>query len=157
MARAVRLDKMTLAALEATLRSYLDIDRAAREIPTLRMLTQSQAEVADRAEALAHRLRERLAAHRGSSLAWIDTADDVSRAGGGALPLADIPTCVVAISPSSMSVDQLERELRLGAEPAIIARISEDRLLIDPRTLVSPEEEDLVIDRIAGVLCGEES
>ena len=55
-----------------------------------------------------------------------------------------------------MSVDDLERELRLGAEPAIIARITEGRLLIDPRTLVSPEEENLVIDRIAEVLCGGE-
>jgi L-seryl-tRNA(Ser) seleniumtransferase len=156
MARAVRLDKMTLAALEATLRAYLDVDRAAREIPTLRMLTTSQAEIAERASALAHRLRERLSARRGVSLAWIDTADDVSRAGGGALPLADIPTCVVAIAPSMMSVDAFERELRLGAQPSIIARISEDRLLIDPRTLVSPEEEDFLIHRVAEVLCGGE-
>ncbi len=156
MARAVRLDKMTLAALEATLRAYLDVDRAAREVPTLRMLTASMDEISRRAAALAHELREQLASQRGASLAFVDTAEDVSRAGGGALPLADIPTCVVAIAPSAMSVDALEHALRLGAEPAIIARISEDRLLIDPRTLLSPEEENLVIDRIAEVLCGGE-
>ncbi len=153
LARAVRLDKMTLAALEATLREYLDVDRAAREIPTLRMLSASQAEVTVHANALAHELRERLAASRGASLAFVDTAADVSRAGGGALPLADIPTCVVAIAPSLMSVDHLERELRLGGEPPIITRISGDRVLVDPRTLVSAAEENLVIDRIAEVLC----
>ncbi len=116
----------------------------------------AQAEIAHRATDLAHEIREQLSQNRGASLAFVDTAEDISRAGGGALPLADIPTCVVAVTPSLMSVDALERELRLGAEPAIIARISEDRLLIDPRTLVSAAEENVVIDRVAEVLCAGE-
>jgi L-seryl-tRNA(Ser) seleniumtransferase len=78
----------------------------------------------------------------------------VSRAGGGALPLADIPTVVVAIEPAPdrMSVDALEAALRLG-EPCIIARIHEGRLLIDPRTL-SPAEQDIVAARVAAALGG---
>ncbi len=148
MARAVRLDKMTLAALETTLRAYLDVERALREIPTLRMLTASQADIGARAESLAAQLRDALPADR----ATIETAEDVSRAGGGALPLADIPTVVVAIEPRGMSDDALEAALRLG-EPCIIARIHEGRLLIDPRTL-SPAEQDIVAARVAAALGG---
>ena len=154
MARAVRLDKMTLAALEATLRLYLDTDRAAREVPTFRMLITPKPEIAARADAIAATLRERL-----GSAATVEVADDVARAGGGALPLADIPTTVVAIAPSpdasGVSVAALEAQLRCAGEVAVVARISEDRLLIDPRTLLSAEEERIVIDRIVSVLAGD--
>lgn len=149
MARAVRLDKMTLAALEATLRLYLEEERALREIPTLRMLTEPQAEVRVRAEALAVRIREVV-----GGAAQVECADDIARAGGGALPLAEIPTVVVAIAPSSLSVGDLESRLRLGGEPAIIARVKDGRLLIDPRTLLSAEEADTVLARLAGILGG---
>lgn len=153
MARAVRLDKMTLAALEATLRAYLDVERALAEVPTLKMLTASQAAIGERASALASNLRAAL-----GDAASIETAEDVSRAGGGALPLADIPTVVVAVVPAAgrISVGTLEARLRCGSDPAIIARISEDRLLLDPRT-VTPAEESIVVDRIAAVLRGEPS
>jgi L-seryl-tRNA(Ser) seleniumtransferase len=147
MARALRLDKMTLAALEATLRSYLDEERALREIPTLRMLTTPQAEIRARAEAIAARLREVL-----GDAADITTADDVARAGGGALPLADIPSAVVAIAPRTMSAGKLEALLRCGGEPAIVARVREERVLIDPRTLLSAAEEDAVIARLGEAL-----
>jgi L-seryl-tRNA(Ser) seleniumtransferase len=151
MARALRLDKMTLAALEATLRAYLDTERALREIPTLRMLTAPQSEIGERAEAMAARLRERLSALGSSDAAQVYTPEDISRAGGGALPLADIPTVVLAVVPSAgLRVDALETVLRLG-EPCIVARISEDRLLIDPRTLLGGQE-DLVVERLAAVL-----
>jgi len=145
MARAVRLDKMTLAALETTLRAYLDAERALEEIPTLRMLTATQLAVGQRAAALAARLREELEGH-----AIITTQDDISRAGGGALPLADIPTVVVAIEPLEMSEVALEAELRLG-DPCIVARINEGRLLIDPRTL-APVEEEAVAERLIEIL-----
>ncbi len=144
LARAVRLDKMTLAALEATLRLYLDPERAAREVPTLRMLSAPRSEIAERAERLVG-LIEAAAPGRFSPVA----AEDVSRAGGGALPMADIPTSVVSLVPTGCSVDDLERALRLG-EPHIIARISEGRLLLDPRTIL-PDEDDEVVSALARI------
>ncbi len=147
MARALRLDKMTLAALEATLSAYLDEERALREIPTLRMLTAPQSEVRARAEALAVRIREALGEAND-----VAVADDVARAGGGSLPLADIASAVVAIAQREMPVAKLEGLLRCGGEPAIVARIKDDRLLIDPRTLLSPAEEDAVVVRLREVL-----
>ncbi|GAV32241.1 selenocysteinyl-tRNA(Sec) synthase [Coriobacteriaceae bacterium EMTCatB1] len=138
MARAVRLDKMTLAALEVTLRLYLDPDRARREIPTLRMLSASVEEMRERAERFAARITEAC----GDAYA-AGTAPDVSRAGGGALPMADIPTVVTTVVPSRMSVAELEARLRCG-EPPIVARISDERLLLDPRTLLDGDEEAIV-------------
>jgi L-seryl-tRNA(Ser) seleniumtransferase len=140
---------MTLAALETTLRCYLDEERAMREIPTLRMLTTPKARIGERAVALA----ARMAAELGDRAA-VSTADDVSRAGGGSLPLADIDTVVVAVKPASLSVVTLEERLRLG-EPTIVARVKEDRLLIDPRTLIDASEEDVVVRRVHEILRGE--
>ncbi|MBA4370169.1 MAG: L-seryl-tRNA(Sec) selenium transferase [Coriobacteriaceae bacterium] len=142
LARAVRLDKMTLAALETTLRLYLEPERAAREIPTLRMLSATRDELAERAVRLADEIAKRC-----GDAYLTGTADDVSRAGGGALPMADIPTVVVAVSPQRLGVVELERRLRMG-DPHVIARISEERLLIDPRTL-APAEEPEVVDALA--------
>lgn len=147
MARAVRLDKMTLAALEATLATYLDETRALAEIPTLRMLTESVSAVRERAEALRARLASALA-----EKAAVVCLDDVARAGGGALPLAEIPTVVVAVEPRGTSVVELERELRVGGEPGIVARVKDDRLLIDPRTLLGDAEADLVVARVTEIL-----
>ncbi|MCX8006980.1 MAG: L-seryl-tRNA(Sec) selenium transferase [Coriobacteriia bacterium] len=144
MARAVRLDKMTLAALEVTLRLYLDPERARREIPTLRMLSASAGEIRERAE----RLVDRIVESCGDSYA-VGTAEDVSRAGGGALPMADIPTVVTAVVPARGSVSELEARLRC-AEPPIVARISEDRLLIDPRTLL-PGDEDAIVAALRAI------
>ena len=138
LARCVRLDKMTLAALEVTLRLYLDEERLFREVPTLAMLTMSAAELAGRAEGLA----QAIVAACGEAYT-IMTAPDVSRAGGGALPMADIPTTVVVLEPRSGDVVPLEQRLRLG-EPTVIARIKDDRLLLDPRTLGPDEEPDVV-------------
>ena len=147
MARAVRLDKMTLAALETTLRAYLDEDRALREIPTLRMLTEPQSEVRVRADELAMRIRTAV-----GDAAQVACADEIARAGGGSLPLAEIPTVVVTVQPRSIRVDELEMRLRTGAEPAIIARVKDGRLLLDPRTLLCAEEADTVVARLAEIL-----
>jgi len=147
MARALRLDKMTLAALEATLRAYLQEERALREVPTLRMLTTPQSEIRIRAEALAERIREAL-----GDRADVTTADDIARAGGGSLPLADIPSAVVAIAPTAMSAGKLEALLRCGGEPAIVARVKDDRVLLDPRTILSPAEEDAIVARLGEVV-----
>ncbi|MEI7813603.1 MAG: L-seryl-tRNA(Sec) selenium transferase [Coriobacteriia bacterium] len=147
MARALRLDKMTLAALEATLFACLDETRALREIPTLRMLTTPVAQVRVRAESLAQRMRVAL----GDS-AEVVCIDEIARAGGGSLPLAEIATVAVAIAPATLKVAELEERLRTGAEPAIIARVKDGRLLIDPRTLLSDAEENVVVARLAEVL-----
>jgi L-seryl-tRNA(Ser) seleniumtransferase len=148
LARALRLDKMTLAALEATLRLYLDPDRALREIPTLRMLTERPQDV----EVRARRLSARIEGAAGHAF-HVAVSADVSRAGGGALPLADIPTSVVTLSPRTMSANDLETALRLG-EPAVVARISEGRVVLDPRTLTG-SEEDLVVERLSRIAAGE--
>ncbi len=138
LARAMRLDKMTLAALEATLRLYLDPVRAREEIPTLRMLAASKDEIAHRAALLAQEI-----ARACGDACLVDTCEDVSRAGGGALPMADIPTVCVTVAPQHLSVSELEQRLRCG-EPHVIARISDDRLLIDPRTLSIAEETEVI-------------
>jgi len=135
LARAFRLDKMTLAALEATLRLYLDPARAVAEIPTLAMLAATREQMAEKAAALAEALRSAC----GDAVA-AELADDVSRAGGGALPMADIPTVVVAVTPRDVSVQVLEQRLRMG-EPHVIARIADGRLMLDPRTLLDGEIE----------------
>ncbi len=147
MARALRLDKMTLAALEATLFACLDETRALREIPTLRMLTTPVAEVRTRAEALAVRMRDTL-----GDRAQVVCIDEIARAGGGSLPLAEIATVAVAVAPATVSVAELEERLRTEGEPSIVARVKDGRLLIDPRTLLSPAEEDVVVARLGEVL-----
>lgn len=138
LARAVRLDKMTLAALEATLRLYLDEGKLIERVPTLRMLTMPATEVERRADSLARAIRKAC----GDAYA-IELAADVSRAGGGALPMEDIPTTVVTLAPARISATALEQRLRLG-DPAVIARIRDGRLLLDPRTLRADEEPEVV-------------
>jgi L-seryl-tRNA(Ser) seleniumtransferase len=138
LARVLRLDKMTLAALEVTLRAYLDPERVFERIPTLRMLAASEEEMAKRAASLAARIVE-----AADETCETDVVDDVSRAGGGSLPMADIPTRVVAVSPLEGSVVELEERLRANTPP-IVARIKDDRLRIDPRTLSAADEDEIV-------------
>jgi L-seryl-tRNA(Ser) seleniumtransferase len=145
LARALRLDKMTLAALEATLRLYLEPDRALAEVPTLAMLTAPAELMRERAEALAVRIRDAA----GADALAASVEPDVSRAGGGALPMADIPTFVVAVDAARVSATELEARLR-SWEPHIVARIRDDRVLIDPRTLAS-DDEDVVVEAFAHV------
>jgi L-seryl-tRNA(Ser) seleniumtransferase len=113
------------------------------------MLTTPVAEVRARAEALAGRLREVLGAS-----AEVVCIDEIARAGGGSLPLAEIATVAVAVAPAHIGVAALEERLRTGAEPAIVARVKDGRLLLDPRTLLSPAEEDVVVSRLGEVLGG---
>lgn len=128
LARALRIDKMTLAALEATLSQYLDIEKASRDIPTLWMLTQPLAEIQRKADLLASGFSS-----LGSGLK-IAQHDDLSQTGGGALPTGKLPTRVVALGHGTLSANQIESRLRLG-KPAVIARIKEGMVLFDPRTL----------------------
>jgi L-seryl-tRNA(Ser) seleniumtransferase len=135
--RAFRLDKMTLAALEATLRLYLDEERALREVPTLRMLATTKEQLRPRAESLANRLRAL------PGLKSVALLDDVAYVGGGSLPDQAMPTVVVAIEPSAISDEDLAHRLRTGT-PAVMGRLSEGKLLFDLRTVFVEQEDELV-------------
>jgi L-seryl-tRNA(Ser) seleniumtransferase len=135
--RAFRLDKMTLAALEATLRIYLNEEKALREIPVLRLLGTSLTELQQRAEALA----ARLAAIPGVAEAVVK--EDVAYVGGGSLPDQAMPTRVVELRAKNASVEQLAQRLRTGT-PAVMARIRDGKLVLDVRTVFAEQEAGLV-------------
>jgi L-seryl-tRNA(Ser) seleniumtransferase len=136
--RALRVDKFTVAALEATLKFYSDPERAIRHIPTLRMLCMSPQEIARRA----NRLRRRLAGAAQSAYRS-RLMDGISAVGGGALPMAQLPTKLLALQPTFCSVAELERYLRCR-QPAIIGRIAQDHYLLDLRTVQDADIPDIV-------------
>lgn len=138
LTRAFRIDKFTVAALEATLREYLDPAAALKNIPTLRMLTADSAVLKRRAEQFARRLREHV-----GEMAEVDVRNGFSRVGGGAMPTAELPTGLVEVVPTACSVTEMSRRLREG-EPAVLARLQDDRLLLDMRTIQPEEEESLI-------------
>ena len=138
MLRAMRIDKMTFAALEATFMQYLDEEKAVRDIPTVRMLTESQEVIKKRAGRILRALKKSV-----PKQARLDVISDQSRAGGGSLPETDFPTFSVSIKPLNIKLNMLEKRLRLG-EPPVIARIKEDSLLIDARTIEDREIKTLV-------------
>jgi L-seryl-tRNA(Ser) seleniumtransferase len=125
LARALRADKLTLAALEATLGLYRDRATAIAEIPVLAMLTASAAELATRAERLAGLCPPELAPR---------IRPGESAVGGGSFPGAVLPTSLVALDAGPLGADSLALRLRLG-DPPIVSRVSEGRVLLDPRTL----------------------
>jgi L-seryl-tRNA(Ser) seleniumtransferase len=131
--RAVRVDKFTVAALEATLRFYTDPELARREIPTLTMLSMTPDTIARRVR----RLRRRLPADVQAAY-QPRVIDGNSAVGGGALPLAQLPTTLLALRPTFCSVTALERRLRCR-HPAIIGRIAQDQYLLDLRTVLDRE------------------
>ena len=127
LTRAMRVDKMTLAALEATLDTYLDPEKAQQEIPTIRMLAIDPALLKLRAEALYEKLTA-----LGVTCQVIPEQDQV---GGGSVPTQLLPTWAVAVDPQSVTVDGLEERLRKQSDIPIIGRIVKDRYLLDTRTL----------------------
>jgi L-seryl-tRNA(Ser) seleniumtransferase len=135
--RAFRLDKMTLAALETTLRLYLHEERALREVPALRMLGTPVEELHRRAEALAERLRAV------PGLAVVRVAEDTAFVGGGSLPDQAMPARVVEVQADGVSDAELARRLRTGT-PAVMGRLRDGRLILDVRTVLPGQEEALV-------------
>ena len=133
--RAIRIDKMTLAALEATLRLYRDPQRAKALIPTLAMITVAPETLAKKARKLAAILKKSLAGRYA-----VATLPGASRVGGGAFPERDLPTTLVALTPlaGAPSPDALRVRL-LATDPPLIARTQDDALLLDPRTLAEDE------------------
>jgi len=139
--RALRIDKMTLAALEATLHLYRDESKAVSAIPTLRMLTMPPNVIASRAKRLLNRLRK---LGDGRLEAVIINAS--SRVGGGALPLQELPTRCVSVMIKGLSANRIDRIMR-EATPPIIGRIENDVFVMDMRTV-----EDEEIATIASTL-----
>jgi L-seryl-tRNA(Ser) seleniumtransferase len=133
LTRALRIDKLTLAALESTLLLFLDEKQAMEEVPTLKMLTLDLSRLRKRGRRLLKRLSDRI-----KKEIQVTLREDVSQVGGGALPLQELPTMVIAIKPVNFSVNSLERNLRQG-EPPIIARISKEELVLDMRTVFDEE------------------
>jgi L-seryl-tRNA(Ser) seleniumtransferase len=130
--RALRIDKLTLAALEATLYAY-EAGDARETVPTLRMLTEPLADVRARARRL---LRALPAAVRARLDARI--VPDQAQVGGGALPTVVLPTIVVAVGGTRLPARALDEALR-GGDPAVIGRIADDRLLLDCRTVLADQ------------------
>lgn len=128
--RALRIDKMTLAGLEATLRLYLDPDLARQRVPTLRMICAGPDELGPRASRLAEMLRGRLAGHEPE----IAVSPGASRTGGGAFPEYDLPTVLVRVHIPGTTPDTL-RDALLRTDPPLIGRVENDAFCIDPRTL----------------------
>jgi L-seryl-tRNA(Ser) seleniumtransferase len=132
--RALRIDKMTLAALEATLRLYLDPEAARRRVPTLRMITAPPEELRRRAAALRRRVVKALPERVAAAL-----TPGVSRVGGGSFPERDLLTTLVALRPlTGQSAEDLRRAL-LAADPPLVGRIEEDAFCLDVRTLTDDE------------------
>ena len=135
LARALRPDKLTLAALEATLALYRDPARALARIPALAMIAADPDSLRARAEGIVAALRA-----RGLD---VEVVAERSAVGGGALPGVEPETWAIAIAPGENGADALARALRLG-DPAVVARVRDGRILVDPRTVSADEEEDLV-------------
>ena len=139
LARAVRSDKLTLAALEATLALYRDPERARREIPVLRMLTEDVAEIRRRGDALQRSV--------GNDA---ELTEGESEVGGGSFPGAKLKTWLVALHPPHPTPDIVAARLRAG-DPPVIARIAGDRVVLDPRTIF-PEQLEVVARAVRAAL-----
>jgi len=139
--RALRVDKMTLAALDGVLREY-QAGRGAF-IPTLRMLAAPADEVRRRAEAF----RDRLARDAGALA--VEVAAGSSAVGGGAAPTVEVPTALLRLRHSRRRPDELARRLRTG-DPPVVARVADDALVLDLRT-VAPDEEEALLAALIGL------
>ncbi len=131
--RAVRIDKLTLAALEGTLHLFRDERRALQEVPTLRMLTATAENLAAAAKGLLARLQQEVP----DSVA-LTLTEGFSQVGGGALPLLQLPTTLLAVTVGGMSSQEIEKSLRLSPVP-VIGRIYKGAFLLDPRTILAED------------------
>jgi L-seryl-tRNA(Ser) seleniumtransferase len=145
IARALRIDKLTLAALEATLRLYRDEEKAVAQIPTLRMLTEPPAAIGARADDLCRQLQA-----LGDPRLEIQLRSLPSKAGGGALPLLELPSRCLALRVAGLSANSLEQRMREN-DPPIIGRIEEDAYIVDLRTIQS-DEAAIIAAALASIL-----
>lgn len=145
MNRALRIDKMTLAALEATLRLYREPELAREQIPTLSMMFAELPKLKQRARRLANRIKKTF----GDQVA-VSVVDGNSRVGGGSFPERDLPTALVAIAPTAVSETVLKKAL-LDTTPPLVGRIEQQAFCLDPRTLTD-KEFSLVIEALQQAL-----
>ncbi|MDY6852340.1 MAG: L-seryl-tRNA(Sec) selenium transferase [Thermodesulfobacteriota bacterium] len=148
--RALRIDKFTLAALEATLRLYLDEETAVEDVPTLRMITTPYQRLRKRAA----RLKRKLTAAAGGTVE-VGWSDGFSRIGGGALPDEGLKTRLVTLCPLKISVNRLEEWFRSWPTP-IIGRIENELFIMDTRTM-DDGDFDLAAAALAGLTGGDGS
>lgn len=137
LTRALRVDKITLAALHATLQLYRSTEAAEESIPLLKLLSTSVENLRNRAERLAPQM---------AALEWIESAevvDSVAYLGGGSVPTQQIPTVCVALTPRQISANTLSHRLRTGT-PSVFGRIQQDKLLIDLRSVMPKQDLDLI-------------
>ena len=134
--RALRVDKLTYAALEATLMAYVQGDH--ERIPVLRLLRLQKQEIARRAQAVVERL--------GPSRLSIEPIDGESLIGGGAAPSAVLPTCLLALRSDGFSAEEISARL-LASVPPVVTRVEEGCVLLDLRT-VFPEQDQLVVEAL---------
>jgi L-seryl-tRNA(Ser) seleniumtransferase len=137
MMRAMRVDKMTLAALAATLRLYRDPITAEESVPLLNLLGTSIENLKNRAGRLAPQIGA------SSAVAEVQIVEDVTFLGGGSVPTQEIPTCCMAVVPRGRSVDSLAKALRNG-DPAVMGRVQQNRLLLDLRSVFAHQDMQLV-------------
>ncbi len=142
-ARIVRVGKLTLAALEATLKLFLDQTVALQEVPTLRMLRRSGKEIRKHAERLAKEIQSK------SKAGAVTTIDGFSQMGSGSLPTQNLATTLVAIEHAKISAEAFAKRLRLS-NPPVFTRIANERVLIDPRTLLDGDDE-IVVSAVAKI------
>lgn len=131
--RALRVDKMTIAALEATLREYIYAENVLEINPTLRMLTISQEALKIKAEKLRDAINTKL-----GSMADVGITENYSEAGGGSLPTTKLSTWAVTLKPYKVSLNSLVEKLRMGV-PSILTRIEDDKIIFDVRTIQESE------------------
>lgn len=146
LCRAMRVDKATLAALEATLRLYRDPATVCARVPVLRMLSRTLVELERAAEALSDRLAEL------PGVGPVSVVPSVGRVGGGTFPDHELPARVVRLTPLGGGVEGLAARLRTGAVP-VVSRVEEGALLLDPRT-VAPDELDALVAAVGAALEG---
>jgi L-seryl-tRNA(Ser) seleniumtransferase len=142
--RALRPDKLTLAALSEVLLVHLS-GNAAEDVPALRMMHATIEELEGRARTLASELDAAI-----GSVADIDVIDGKSEMGGGTLPVAEMPTKIVTVAPRNRAAHRVEERLRAG-HPAVLVRVQDGRLHLDPRTILDNENE-IVVDRFTAAL-----
>jgi L-seryl-tRNA(Ser) seleniumtransferase len=144
--RALRVDKLTIAALEVTLNAYLR--SAWNEIPAQRMIRMTAQELQQRAENFLRHMHTLLP----SSDAKMEIADGFSLAGGGSTPDQSLPSKIIRVSSQKYAAAKLEQRLRRPAKGvSVIARVEEDRVILDLRT-VFPEQEPLLATSLASTL-----
>lgn len=136
LARVLRVDKMTLAALEGTLIDYLKGGDTLKNIPTIRNLLYTKMELKARAEKFAKRI---------PPFFGISIVEGTSQVGGGTMPDVSLPTFVVGLSHPSLPAEHLARQLRISNTPPVIVRIQNEEILLDLRTVTLKEEEEILI------------